>query len=540
MRYSSILFSTRSESVSSIDAFSQELLVRAGYVHQLPAGIFTALHFGLRSLRKIERILREEMERIGGVEISMPLALAMTHEEVVAAIARTEIRTYRQLPKLVYQIQDSVREEARARGGLIRVGEFVMDSYSLDADWEGLEKQCEAHFQAYHCIFSRLGLPVTVVQSSSKTLGGKAGNAFMYLSDAGEDTIFICENTGYRANKEIATFKKPVPAAEAPLPPEKVYTPGTKTIEEVANFLGITPDRCGKIVFFSGMIAGEEKVIVAVVRGDMEVNKVKLQNLTKSKYLNPATEAEIAAIGSVPGYASPLGVDRRKALVVADDLIPASMNLVLGANEPDHHTKNLCYGRDYQADLVGDIVNAFEGALAPDARSGADVLKAVRGIEVGNIFQLGTKYTDALEAYYTDPEGKPRNIVMGSYGIGLGRLLGCLAEEYHDERGLALPAAVAPYEALIVSLADSQEVIERAEQLYAMLQAKGVEVLYDDRPKKVASPGERFNDADLIGIPVRLTVSERSLKNGGVEMKRRRGGEVEVLGFEEAAGKVKP
>jgi prolyl-tRNA synthetase len=527
MRYSFILFSTRRESVSNIDAFSQELLVRAGYVHQLPAGIFTALHFGLRSLRKIEQVLREEMERNGGVEISMPLAA--THEEVVAAIARTEIRTYRQLPKLLFQIQ----AKSRARSRLIRVGELVMDSYSLDADVEGLEKQCEAHFQAYYRIFSRLGLPVTVVQSAPGTLGGNAGHAFMYLTDAGEDTIFICENTGYRANKEIVTFKKPVPAVEALLPPEKVHTPGTKTIEEVARYLGVTPDRCGKIVFFSGMIGGEEKVIMAVVRGDMEVNKVKLQNLTKSKYVNPATEAEIAAIGSVPGYASPVGVDRRKALVVADDLIPASMNLVLGANEVDHHMKNLCYGRDYQADLVGDIVNAYEGALAPDARSDADVLKAVRGVELGHIFQLGTTYTDALEASYTDREGKSRSIVMGSCGIDLGRLLGCLAEEYHDERGLTLPAAVAPYKALIVSLSDSQEVIDRAEQLYAMLQAAGVEVLYDDRPKKAASPGERFNDADLIGIPVRLTVSERSLKNGGVELKRRRGGEVEVLGFKE-------
>ncbi|MFZ2901232.1 MAG: proline--tRNA ligase [Saprospiraceae bacterium] len=572
MRYSSILFSTRKESVSNVDVFSQELLVRAGYVQQLSAGIFTAMHFGLRSLRKIERILREEMERIGGVEISMPvvhpaeiwkqtgrydeldeslvrftdragrdMVLAMTHEEVVAAIARSEIRTYRQLPKLVYQIQTKFRDEARARGGLIRVREFAMkDSYSLDADWEGLEKQYEAHYQAYHRIFARAGLPVIAVQSDVGMMGGRIAHEFMYLTDIGEDTIFICENTGYRANKEIARFKKPIPPVEAPLPPEKVYTPGTKTIEEVANFLGITPGRCGKIVFFSGMIAGEEKVIVAVVRGDMEVNKVKLQNLIKSEYLNPATEAEIAAIGSVPGYASPVGLDRRKTLVVADDLIPASMNLVLGANEADHHMKNLCYGRDYQADLAGDIVNAFEGAPAPDARSEADVLKAVRGIEVGNIFQLGTQYTDAQEATYTDPEGKPRSIVMGSFGIGLGRLLGCLAEEHHDERGLTLPVAIAPYEVLIVCLPDSQEVIERAEQLYTALSATGLEVLYDDRPKKMASPGERFNDADLIGIPVRLTVSERSLRNGGVEMKRRRGGEVVVVGFEEVLGKVRP
>lgn len=571
MRYSDILFSTRKESVAHIDVFSQELLVRAGYVQQVSAGIFTALHFGLRSFRKIEQIIREEIERIGGVEISMPvvhpaeiwkqtgryddideslvrftdragrdMVLAMTHEEVVAFIARNDIRTYKQLPKLIYQIQTKFRDEARARGGLIRVREFTMkDSYSLDATWEGLEKQYERHYEAYQRIFARVGLPVIAIQSDVGMMGGKVAHEFMYLTDIGEDTIFICENTGYMANKEVATFRKPDPPREPPGAPEKVHTPGAKTIDELTKFLGLPAERFGKVVFYSGLVNGEEKVIIGLVRGDMEVNKVKLQNLAKSRFLNPATEKEIAEIGSVAGYASPLGIDRRKVVLIVDDLVARSPNLVLGANEVDFHLKNICYGRDYEADVVGDIVNAFDGAMAPDAKTDADRLRSVRGIEVGNIFQLGTKYTEALEAYYTDQDGSSKPVVMGSYGIGIGRLLGCLAEAYHDEQGLKLPMAVAPFQAMIVGLLEDEEVVQAAEKLYADLQAAGIEVLFDDRVKKVASAGEKFADADLIGIPVRLTVSKRSLKNGGVEMKMRAGSEVELVEIENAAERVK-
>lgn len=570
MRYSKILFATRKESVSNVDVVSQELLVRAGYIQQLSAGIFSAMHFGHRSFRKIEQILREEMDRIGGAEISMPvvhpaeiwkktgrydeideslvrfqdragrdMVLGMTHEEVVATIAKNEIQTYKQLPQMVYQIQTKFRDEARARGGLIRVREFVMkDSYTLDTSWEGLEQQYEAHYDAYYRIFTRTGLPVIAIQSDVGMMGGKVAHEYMYLTDIGEDTIFICENTGYRANKEIATFKKPTPPAEEQRAIEKVHTPGTKTIADLAAFLGLTAAHCGKVVLFSGMIKGEEKVIMAVVRGDMEVNKVKLQNLTKSKYLLPASAAEIQAIGSVPGYAAPMDIDREKIVLVADDLVTKTNNLVLGANEEDYHLKNVCYGRDYKADLVGDIVNAFDGALAPNAEAETDVLASVRGVEVGNIFQLGTKYTEGLEAFYMDQNGKTHPIIMGSYGIGVGRLLGCLAQEYHDENGLLLPITIAPYEVMIVGLLDNQEVTSAADQLYADLQAAGIEVLYDDRPKKVASPGEKFGDADLIGLPIRLTVSRRSLKNGGVEFKLRREGESEVIPLEQIVQKV--
>ncbi len=570
MKYSEILFSTSKESVSNIDIFSQELLVRARFVQQLSAGIFTAMHFGHRSFRKIEQILREEMDRIGGAEISMPvvhpaeiwkqtgryeavdeslvrfkdrtgrdMVLGMTHEEVVATLAKSDITTYRQLPKIVYQIQTKFRDEARSRGGLIRVREFVMkDSYSLDASWESLEQQYRKHYDAYHRIFARTGLPVIAIQSDVGMMGGKVAHEFMYLTDIGEDTIFICEHTGYRANKEIATFRKPTPPQEAPAPLEKVHTPGTKTIKEVADFLNIQPERCGKIVFFSGMVGGEEKVIVGVVRGDMEINKVKLQNLSRSKYLLPASDEEITGIGSVPGYAAPMGIDRSKAMIIVDDLVAQSPKLVMGANDTDHHLMNVCYGRDFEADIVNDITNAFDGAPAPNARSDEDVLHSVRGVEVGNIFQLGAKYTEGIGAYFTNQDGKTQPIIMGSYGIGVGRLLGCLAEAYHDERGLLLPVSVAPYEVIIVGLLDAVEVRDAAEQLYEGMQAIGLEVLYDDRDAKVARAGEKFGDADLIGIPVRITVSKRSMKNGGAEMKLRREAQPEIIPLEEVVQKV--
>ena len=553
MRYSQLLATTRKELSTTYGIPSQDMLIQAGYIRPLAAGIFSTMHLAQRTFRKIERILREEMERVGGVEISMPvvhpaeiwkktnrffdideslvrfrdrserdMVLAMTHEEVVASLAASDLNSYRQFPKLVYQVQTKFRDEARSRGGLIRVREFVMkDAYSLDISWEGLQKQYDAQFEAYERIFMRVGLPVMAIESDVGMMGGRMAHEFMYITDMGEDTIFICDNTGYRANREVAAMKKPMPEEEPLLPMEKVHTPGTKTIDDVSSFLGITTARCGKVVFYTGQLDKEDKVVMAIVRGDMEVNQNKLQALLKMKELVPATEEQIIGIGSVPGYATPVAVDRSKTILVVDDLVAVSPNLVLGANEEDHHVRNVCYGRDFTADFVADIVVALEGALAPDAKTEKDTLKAIRGIEVGNIFQLGTKYTDAMEAFYTDESGQRRSIIMGSYGIGVGRLLGCLAEEYHDDRGLSLPVQVAPYEVVIVALLDNEEVRETADRIYDHLSASGIEVLYDDRDKKSARAGEKFADADLIGIPVRLTISSRSLKNGGVEIKLR-------------------
>lgn len=571
MRYSQILASTIRETSDAVNIKSQETLNRAGYVRQLSAGIFCQMHLGKRSMDKIKNILREEMDAIGGVEISMPvvhpaeiwkktgryddideslvrfsdrakrdMVLAMTHEEVVSWLAKTDISTYKQLPLLVYQIQTKFRDEARPRAGLIRVREFEMkDSYSLDTSWEGLEKQYYAHYDAYFRMFIRAGLPVIAIESDVGMMGGKVAHEYMYITEVGEDTIFICESTGYMANKEVANVKKVFPEAAAQLPLEKKHTPGTKTIEEVANFLGLTPENCGKVVFFTGLVDDEEKLIMAVVRGDMEVNPIKLQKICKSKYLFPAEDAQIRSVGSIPGYATPIGVDRSKTILVVDDLVTKTNNLVLGANEEDHHMLNVCYGRDYEADHVADIIAAYDGALAPNAKSDTDILRSVRGVEVGNIFQLGTKYSKGLEANFTDSDGKGKPIIMGSYGIGVGRLLACIAEEYNDDNGLIMPISVAPYEVVLVGLLDNDEVTAEAEKIYTDLKAAGIEVLYDDRGSKVARAGEKFSDADLIGIPIRLTISKRSLKNGGVELKLRSESEKEIISLDQIVNKAK-
>lgn len=570
MRFSSLLLSTRKETVSQVSIKSQEFLIRAGFIRQLSAGIFSSLHLAHRSMTKIGAILRAEMNDIGGVEVSLPvvhpasiwkqtnryeeideslvrfadragreMVLGMTHEEVVASLAKSEISSYRQLPKLIFQLQTKFRDEARPRGGLIRVREFVMkDSYSLDTSWESLQQQYDAHYEAYFRMFARAGLPVMAIQSDVGMMGGKVAHEYMYITEMGEDTIYLCDRTGYRANKEVATIQKIFPEAVDPLPLEEVHTPGTKTIEDLASYLQSTAESCGKVVFFSAQIEGEQKVILAVVRGDMEVNEVKLQNLVRSKTLQPATDEEIRGIGAVPGYASPIGIDRAKAVVVVDDLIPPSMNLIVGANKEHYHLRNACYGRDYEADYTGDIINAFEGALAPDAQTDQDRLRSVRGVEVGNIFQLGTKYTEAMEARFIDKDGRPKPIIMGSYGIGVGRLLGCLAEEYHDEFGLQLPISVAPYQVMLVGLLENDEVKEQAEKLYEQLKAQQIEVLFDDRHIKLARPGEKFADADLIGLPIRLTISKRSLKNGGVELKLRTSTEKQSIPLEEVPNRV--
>ncbi len=553
MKYSQLLGSTLREAQHGADLVSHDLLLRAGYIRQLAAGIFSYLHLGQRSLKKVEQILREEMDRIGGVEINMPVVhpaelwkktgryddiddslvrfkdrtdrptvLAMTHEEVVADLARTEVSSYKQLPLLVYQLQTKFRDEARSRGGLIRVREFIMkDSYSLDTSWEGLEKQYQNHYDAYFRMFKRAGLPVIAIESDVGMMGGKVAHEYMYVTEIGEDTIFISDNTGYMANKEVATFKKEYPEAEQ-LELEKVHTPAAKTIEELEGFLGLPATAFGKAVFYTIEVEEEEtKVVVAVVRGDMEVHQIKIQKTVGATEMRPSTEAEIRAAGMEPGFASPIGANRDKCIIVVDDLVANSNNLVVGANEVDYHLKNACFGRDFEADHVADIVAAFDGALAPDAKGPDDKLRAVRGVEVGNIFQLGIKYTKALDATFMDVDGRPKPIIMGSYGIGVGRLLACLIEEYNDEHGIKLPISVAPFQVHLVSLMENDEIAAQSQGIYEQLQAKGIEVLYDDRGKKVATAGVKFSDADLVGCPIRLTVSKRSIKNGGSEMKIR-------------------
>lgn len=551
MRMSQLFSQTLREVPSEAEIPSHQLLLRAGFIRQLAAGIFSYLPLARRSLTKIENIMREEMNAIGGQEVTMPvvhpaeiwqeterwyqigsemgrfkdkngrdMVLAMTHEEVVADLVRKEIRSYRQLPQLIYHIQTKWRDDPRPRAGLIRVREFTMkDSYSLDADWEGLDKQYRAHYQAYFNIFHRCGLPVIAVKSDVGMMGGKLAHEFMYLTPIGEDTLLLCDACKYAANRQIARFRKSPAPAELPLPAEKVATPNATTIEALANFLGVPKSKTAKAVFMIATIPQgkemTERFVFAVVRGDMEVNETKLANAIGAQSLRPATEAEIRAVGAVPGYASPIGL--KDALVIVDDVIPTSPNLVAGANEEGYHMRNVNYGRDYTADIVTDIAAAQDGDACPNC---GGTLHSVRGVEVGNIFKLGTRYSDAMGCYFLDKDGNKKPVIMGSYGIGSGRLLACIAEEHHDDRGLIWPITVAPYQVHLVALPgkDSAQVQIAADQLYQDLVNAGVEVLYDDREE---SPGVKFNDADLIGLPIRLTVSERALKEDCVEFKRR-------------------
>jgi prolyl-tRNA synthetase len=586
MRMSKLFGQTLREAPADAEVISHQLLVRAGFIRQLGAGIFSYLPLAYRSMTKIENIMRDEINGIGGQEVTMPvmqpadlwketgrwyqigsemgrfldkngrdMVLAMTHEEVVADLVRREIRSYRQLPTLIYHIQTKWRDDPRPRAGLIRVREFTMlDSYSLDADADGLDRQYDAHYHAYFQIFGRCGLPVIAVGADVGMMGGSLAHEYMFLTPVGEDTLLLCDNCGYTANRQIARFHKPSIAAGEPKPVEKVATPHVTTIDALAEFLGVPTSSTAKAVFLMAEPAeasasatdggpaqpAPERFVFAVVRGDMNVNETKLANAVKARGLRPATEAEILAVGAVPGYASPVGI--RDALVVVDDCILASPNLVAGANDEGYHLLNTNYGRDYTADIVTDIAVADAGAACPECGT---PMRAERGVEVGNIFKLGTRYTDALGCAYLDQAGRPHPVVMGSYGIGVGRLLACIAEAHHDEHGLIWPISVAPYHVHLVLLAGGQatgttgrsETEEVADRLYEGLMAEGIEVLYDDRSE---SPGVKFNDADLIGVPLRLTVSERALKRGGVELVRRADGKASavIVPTEEIAGRV--
>lgn len=568
MRMTVLFSQTLRTAPAEADIESHKLLLRAGYIRQLGAGIFSYLPLGLRAMRKIETIIREEMDAIGGQEITMPvvhpasiwketgrwykigseltrftdraerdLVLAMTHEEVVTDLLRKEVESYKQLPMLVYQIQTKWRDEPRARAGLIRVREFTMkDSYSLDIDEAGLDTQYRAHYQAYFNIYHRCGLPVIAVASDTGMMGGSLAHEYMYITSIGEDTLLINEETGYAANREVAQFHKPPAEHEAMAEREKVHTPDTGTIAELADLLAIPKAKTAKAVFMvATVIDGEtdvDKLVFAVVRGDMDLEETKLANAVGAKAMRPATEDEIRAIGAVAGFASPIDITRENVIVVVDDAIPSSPNLVAGANEKDYHYKNVNYERDFTADVLTDIVAARDGDLTVD---GKGRLQEVRGVEVGNIFKLGTFYTESLNATVLDEDGKRRPVVMGSYGIGVGRLLACIAEEYSDDNGLKLPITVAPYQVHLVLLT-GDDTNPIAETLYDDLRADGIDVLYDDRDER---PGVKFNDADLIGVPLRLTVSRRSLKNGGIEFKRRDDDESRIVAQDEIVQVVK-
>ena len=449
MRMSRLFSQTLRDVPGEAELPSHQLLLKAGLVRPLSAGSYSYLPLARRALTKIEDIIREEMDAIGGQEITMPvvhpaslwqetgrwyqvgpemarfkdraerdMVLGMTHEEVIADLVRQEVRSYRQLPCLLYQIQTKYRDEPRARGGLIRVREFTMkDSYSLDADWEGLDVQYRAHFQAYFNIFQRCHLPVIAVRSDVGMMGGQLAHEYMYLNPIGEDTLVLCDGCGYAANRQVAAARLPAAEVEPPLPSEPVATPDTPTIEALAELLQVPTSRTAKAVFFVATIAGaegeedRERFVFAVVRGDSELNETKLANAIGARDLRPAREEEIGAVGAEPGYASPVGLPQDDLLLVVDDAIPQSPNLVAGANRPGYHLRNTNYGRDYTAAQVTDLVMARDGDACAEC---GGVLRTSRGVEVGNIFKLGTRYTDALGAVFLDSEGNSRPVIMGS------------------------------------------------------------------------------------------------------------------------------
>ena len=581
MRMSRLFSQTLRESPGEAETANHRLLLRAGYIRQLGAGIFSYLPLAKRSMARIEAIMREEMDAIGGQEVTMPvlqpadlwketgrwyqigpemlrfkdrnahdMLLAMTHEEVVSDLVRSQIRSYRQLPALIYHIQIKDRDEARPRSGLVRVREFTMlDSYSLDRDWEGLAAQYQAHYQAYFKIFTRCGLSVKAVQADTGMMGGKLAHEFMYLTPIGEDTLLLCEGCGYAANREVARYALPAVQEETLQVVQKIATPHSSSIDDLAALLGILTTRTAKAVFFmAAFTVGSELVeqfVFCVVRGDMEINEYKLVNVLAKigpgpvTGLRPALESEIRAVGAVPGYASPIGLKKVLpgapfCLVVVDALIPRCFNLVAGANEEGYHLLNTNYGRDYSADQVADIVSVGEGYGCPECGS---PMVISRSVEVGHIFQLGTRYTAAMNATYLDENGQSQPVLMGSYGIGVGRLLACIAEEHHDDQGLCWPASVAPYPVHLVSLAGrNPQVGETAAKLYADLTAASLEPLFDDREE---SAGVKFTDADLIGLPLRLTVADRALKLGGIEAKRRDQPERTIIPLEEVVSKAR-
>jgi prolyl-tRNA synthetase len=448
------------------------------------------------------------------------MVLAFTHEEIVALLLRDLVQSYRQLPMMVYHFQTKFRDEPRSRGGLIRVREFVMkDAYSCDRDEAGLDKSYRDQFGAYERTFKRLGLDAIPVGADVGVMGGSGAHEFMVLNEFGEDTIVLCDQCGYAENQQIAEVRKPDPEPEAALPMEEIETPGATTIDALATFLGVPRGRTAKATFF---VTGDCRFVVAIVRGDYDVNETKLVHAVKATGgLRPATVEEIKARGMEAGYGSPLGA--RDAVVVVDELVMRSPNLVAGANRVGWHVKNVNVPRDYTPDVVAEITEAREGDQC--IRCGEPV-KLRKGIEVGNIFKLGTDFTDAFGSMYLGEDGERHPIVMGSYGIGVGRNLACVVEAHHDEKGIVWPEEVAPYVAHLVAIGANKEprVTEVADRLHDVAQGAGYwrDILYDDRDE---SPGVKFTDAELLGMPWILTVSPRSLAAGGVEVTNRATGE---------------
>ncbi len=560
MRVSKLFGKTLRQTPSEAENISHQLLLKAGMIHQVAAGAYSYLPLGWRALKKVENIVRQEMDDIGGQELHMPvlqplelwqqterdqafgkslfilsdrrdrkLVLAPTHEEVTTELVRRNVQSYRDLPLLLYQIQTKFRDEPRPRGGLMRVREFTMkDMYSFDTDEDAMNVSYGKIVGAYERIYQRCGLPALIVDADSGAIGGKESHEFMVIAESGEDQILYCSNCDYAANLEKADSIKAENEKEEMLSLEEIATPGIITIKDLAKFLNIPESKTLKAVFYSA----DGEVVFVVIRGDIEVNEVKLKNVLKCHELRLATEEEVRGAGLVAGSASPMGLtDIRR---VADPSITLGANFVAGANKPDTHVKNVNYPRDFAVDIMTDIATANAGEGCP--RCGGKLL-FTRGIEVGHVFKLGTFFSERLGATFLDPGGVGRSIFMGSYGIGIGRLLAAAIEQNHDEKGIIWPVSIAPYQVHLCPIStDDSEVASAADRLYLQLQEEGLEVLFDDRTE---SPGVKLNDADLLGMPVRVILSPRTLKSQSAEVKRRSEKEAMIIPLEGSVERLK-
>ena len=560
MRLSHLFGKTLRQTPAEAETPSHRLLLQAGMVTQIAAGIYSYLPLAWRVLQNVERIIREEMDAAGGQELMMPaihpiemweasgrdqtmkdvlfhiadkrerqFVLGPTHEEVIVELFKRQVRSYRDLPLLVYQIQQKFRDEPRPRGGLIRLRQFTMkDLYSFHADWEGLEVVYQTMFNAYQRIFDRCGVPTVPVLADSGAMGGRDTHEFIYLSEFGEDSCLFCDKCGYAANAATATFvKEPVSEGEAPKPLEEIPTPGLYTIQGLADQLGISTAKTAKVIFYS---ADGEPVVVAI-RGDLEVNETKLRRALGAVDLHYMSEDEVIAAGFVAGSASPIG--RHDIKIVADDLIPREVNLVAGANKPDTHLLNVNYGRDWEATIVADIALAKKGHLCSECRQPLDMRQ---GIEMGQVFKLGTYYAEILGASFLDRDGKSKPVIMGCYGIGSERLLAAIVETNHDDSGIIWPKEVTPFSVHLVALhSDKAPVTVAAERLYRELGEASVQVLYDDRDE---TAGVKFKDSDLLGMPLRVTISPRTLDKGSVELKDRREEESTLVSLDTAVAEI--
>ncbi|HBB18083.1 MAG TPA: proline--tRNA ligase [Syntrophus sp. (in: bacteria)] len=549
MRYSEMFLPTGREIPSDAELISHQLMIRAGMIRKLTGGIYSYLPFGYRAIRKVEQIIREEMDRAGAQEVFLPMVqpaelwqesgrwvhygkellrfrdrhereycLGPTHEEVITDLVRHEIKTYRQLPRNLYQIQTKFRDEIRPRFGVMRCREFGMkDAYSFDADEAGAEISYQKMFEAYKRIFTRCGLNFRPVEADSGAIGGSFSHEFMVIADSGEDAIVFCGACHYAANLEKAEVAKPDQPenTDPPLPIEEIHTPGVKTIEEVCAFLRVKPGEVVKTLIFSA-----DGVAVAVlIRGDQEVNEVKVKNHLGCESLELAPDDLIlAATGSPRGFAGAVGIKTR---IIADYSLLGMTRCIMGANREDYHLRHVKPGRDFQVEAHADLRVIRETDPCP--RCGGAIHLA-RSIEVGHVFKLGTKYSKAMKALYLDATGREQTMIMGCYGIGIGRTVAAAIEANHDSDGIVWPLPLAPYQVIITPVnVNEKSLSETANRIYDTLKDKGVEVILDDRDERA---GVKFKDADLIGIPLRITVGPKKLAEGKVEIMSRRSKEV--------------